>query len=177
MKPLLFISISLILASSCRLRVKCNDVPLSARTAVVGNPLRTDGFYYGNPSADYKGDTGYTIYILYRNGTLILTGHMGNDFEHYISSIASDNSLKQAKSGWGNFRVDDTSIKIENWEPTMCGYPAEFKNGKVINDTTFILYHNQRKDPDGSTVDLAMNQEFHFRRYSIKPDSTNSYIH
>ncbi len=177
MKNLLIILVLLVSVSSCRKFLTCNDAPISTRSAVVGNPLRTDGYYVGDPHLDYKGDTGVTMYILYHNGTLMYSGHTGSNCDDYIITLAkSMDQIKKSKSSWGNFHIADTSLKIEYWEPSICGCPAYLLNGKIINDSTFILYHRQKKDPDGETFNGDIYQEFHFHQFNIKPDSTNPYV-
>ena len=177
MKTLLIILIILVSTESCRKLSTCSDAPISTRSSVVGNSLRIDGYYVGDPHLDYKGDTGVTMYILYHNGTMLFSGHTGSNCDAYIISLANSmDQIRKSKSSWGNFHIADTGLKIENWEPSICGCPAQLKNGKIINDSTFILYHQQRKDPDGSTSNFELNQEFHFRKFNMKPDSTNPYV-
>ena len=177
MKNLLIGLIILVSTESCRKPSTCSDVPISTPTSMVGNPLRIDGYYVGDPRLDYKGDTGVTLYILYRNGTMLFSGHTGSNCDDYIISLANSiDQIRKSKSSWGNFHIADTGLKIENWVPSICGCPAQLKNGKIINDTAFILYNQQRKDPDGSTSNLKLYQEFHFRKFNIKPDSTNPYV-
>ncbi len=49
------------------------------------------------------------------------------------------------------------------------------RSGEILNDTTFVLNKIIRRDSQGVTK-TDINQEFHFRQFDIRPDSTNNFI-
>ena len=63
-------------------------------------------------------------------------------------------------------------IKIEKWVTGNGGFSTtSLKDGKILNDTTLILYNNSRV----GAIDTIANV-YHFKQFSPKPDSTNSFI-
>jgi len=57
-----------------------------------------------------------------------------------------------------------------NYQPYIFG-------GEILNDTTFILTEQFLINSDG-TKDLlnSFGRTYHFKKFSPKPDSTNSFI-
>ena len=54
------------------------------------------------------------------------------------------------------------------------GMPAYLKTGDIINDTTFVITEVERSK-DGSER-RTINEMYHYKHYSPKPDSTNNFV-
>jgi hypothetical protein len=154
----------------------CKDKELTlSKTEYSGQELRTDGFYYGRPVEDYQGVTFYELFVFYKNGILMLPGNIEFEkMEEYITMISRPGTI-EAKYGWGLFNVEGGIISLEHWVAAQCGYPAVLRSGEILNDTTFVLKKRIIRDSQGTT-ETDVNEEFHFREFDVKPDSTNNFI-
>ena len=177
MKTMYILLLTILTAcSSCKEMVICKDESLTLnKVEFTGNQLRTDGFYYGRPTTDYQGVTFYELFIFYKNDIMMLIGDTEFEkMEEYVTTIANSNQ-KNTKFVWGLFNIDDKKISINHWVPAQCGYPAVLRSGEILNDTTFVLRKMVRRDSQG-TSETDINEEFNFRQFSPKPDSTNNFI-
>ncbi|MFA6950546.1 MAG: hypothetical protein WCQ70_07670 [Lentimicrobiaceae bacterium] len=161
---------------SCDKMDSCKDKELTLkRNEYTGQTLKINGFYYGRPTTDYQGLVSYELFIFYQNGIMMLPGNVElNKMEEYVSMISKPGTIK-AKYDWGLFIIDDKKINIDHWVPAQCGYPAVLRSGDIINDTSFVLRKMVRRDSQG-TKETVINEEFHFRQFDIKPDSTNNFL-
>lgn len=178
MKMMHYILLFTVLTSciSCEKMNTCKDKELTLkRTEYSGQELRTDGFYYGNPNTNAQGKNLYELFVLYKNGIIMLPGTIEfSKMEEYVTTIANSNQ-QNTKFVWGLFEVEGGNISLEHWVAAQCGYPAVLRTGEILNDTTFVLNRMVRRDSEGTT-ETDINQEFHFRQFDIKPDSTNTFI-
>ncbi len=178
MKKINYILFFIVLISciSCKKMNTCNDKELTLkRTEYFGQELRIDGFYYGNFNTDAQGRSLYELFVFYENGILMLPGNIEfSKMEEYITTITNSNQ-QNTKFVWGLFKIKGISISLEHWVPAQCTYPAVLRSGKILNDTSFVLKRMVRRDIHGTT-ETDINQEFHFRQFDIKPDSTNNFI-
>ncbi len=175
----IFISLLTILTActSCKEVDICKDEKLSLnKVEFTGSQLRIDGFYYGRPTTDYQGAIFYDVFIFYKNGVLMRPGNIGFEkMEDYISQVEKIELPKETKYNWGIFNIDNKILKIEHWKAAQCGYPSILRTGEILNDTTFILKKMEIRDNMGVTQ-TDINEDFHFRHFEIKPDSTNNFI-
>lgn len=177
MKKMYILLLTILTAcSSCKEMDICKDENLTLnKVEFKGNQLRTDGFYYGRPTTDYQGVTLYDIFIFYKNGILMRPGNTEiKKMEDYVTSITNSNQIN-TKFVWGIFNIDNKSIKLEHWKAAQCGYPTILRTGEILNDTTFILKKMEIRDNKGIT-ETNINEEFHFKQFDTKPDSTNNFI-
>lgn len=172
---ILFLTI-LTLCFSCEIKNICKDNDLKLnKTEYAGQDLRINGFYYGNPNINSQGVKLYESFIFYSNGVMMVPGTVEfKEMEGYITTIANSNQ-QNTKFVWGLFDIENKSISIEHWVAAQCGYPVVLRSGEILNDTTFVLKKMVRRDSQGTTK-TDINQEFHFREFDIKPDSTNNFI-
>ena len=177
---IVFLFVSLVIlgtAYGCRRLKMCEDQKLSLkRTSYSGAQLRIDGYYYGDPSTSSQGVTRYETIVFYQNGIVLFPGNKEmSKIESEISATVGSNAYTNVKYSWGIFNIESTTIKLDYWRPTTCGYPAVLRTGNILNDTTFVLTTMEVRDKKGATSQ-AIDQTFHFKQYGIKPDSTNKYI-
>jgi len=174
MRKIIFAITIVVLISNYSCALFCKNDKLSLpKQPYNGNELRIDGYYY-NIYYEQKIRT----YFFYNDGTLLHDG-AGHDFDkldEYEQSI----NLKTAteKRGkmqllWGVYAIDGNVIKFERWYPDQPCYPSYVREGIILNDTTFHIIKSYRSN--GSEMSTE-NSVYHFKQFSPKPDSTNSFI-
>jgi hypothetical protein len=148
----------------------CKDELLTLKKEnVTGSKLRLDG-YYTNEFNDY-----FHIIFLYKNGVLYTPGSVLKQ-ELKNKELAFKNNVlpKNRIYRWGVFQIKDDIIKVERWYPYDKGSEVYLSEGKILNDTTFVLTKITKSDkPKKSEI---INETYRFRQFSPKPDSTNSFI-
>ena len=176
MKTIGFIILFFILLfSSCDKLFPDEKLTLQRRD-YLGNELRTDGYYYYFNSQNSLNKEYIVVHVLYRNGIIRLCGSSESfqDFENKID-IYNTSNVKSYKEFWGVFIIEDDKITCERWRFARIGErrPTHTYIGKILNDTTINItesyYSNEKKR---NTAD----QLWHFKQFSPKPDSTNSFI-
>jgi hypothetical protein len=148
---------------------KYKDERLSMpRINYTGNELQTDGYYYR-----YYAER-IVVCVIYRNGIIRACGSSVSlqDFENQIDVY---NKGVSTKNEWGVFIVDNNTIKYEMWHGArfLEPYITYIYAGKIINDTTFHITESYR--PNGSER-CTIDEMWHFKQFSTKPDSTNNFI-
>ena len=155
----------IVLFQSCK-----DEKLLIERTPYLGSELRIDGYYY-KQVGDKIG-----IKFFYRNGIMI-------DFISYFSTtnvmevdegIANMyESWKDDKLIWNVFSINGYSLQYSGWSTSVGGgRPSGKCIGTILNDTTFHI--TKSINSDGS--EFEKNDVYHFRQFSPKPDSTNTFI-
>ena len=155
--------------------VKKDDVLSIQKTPYTGNQLKIDGYYY-----TMFGTQVQTIHFLYSNGiTADFSGSNENLLaaDNYVKDASVIQRIQNTKFSWGVFLIEGNNIKIEQWHPSSGGpLRAYVHSGKILNDATFQITESYRMQ-NGQKKDIsARNETYHFRQYSPKPDSTNSFI-
>lgn len=152
-----------------------------SRQEFVGNHLKLDGYYYSLDNNKNR------AFFLYRNG--IYHNRLWDGFGYYITNIDSldkqlvKSSLQESKYptqySWGIFNVVGSTIRIERWLAGVGGpYPTQMLIGEIKNDTT-LYFHTQIGDSSnsgGKKKTYKIDDIYHFRQFSPKPDSINSFI-
>ena len=169
MKLLVFITFVTLLAS-CTI-----DDELSLnRSSYNGEQLRTDGYFFQRDS-NYI----FTIYIFYTNGTLFYSvggGKLENtdQLEQRLKDHNFIERLRNEKTSWGLFKIDNNKIQFERWYPYFeNGKPAYIRSGTILNDTTFHITKATRSDGSEEHVE---NEVYYFKQFSPKPDSSNTFV-
>ena len=145
------------------------------RTNYTGSELRTDGYYIKYDTI--SGEVWAATQFLYRNG-VSCNGYRFSLSESELSEFEekyADGSYYDKYSGnkllWGIFQIEGNTIVFEGWAHDHDGKYATFKQyGTILNDTTFHIYKDVFKE------EKALDNTFHFKQFSPKPDSTNSFI-
>ena len=146
---------------------KSDDEKLEmARVPYTGNALKLNGFYYGGTM--YDGKKAYDdVFILFRNGVVCYPGSFIDPVEGYEMIIKKvDYSCKDC---WGVFSVSDDNILFNTLERLTNRRYSIISEGKILNDTTFILIRRNSKD-------LGETREYKFHASQFKPDSTTTLI-
>ncbi|MDR1119867.1 MAG: hypothetical protein LBM08_03005 [Dysgonamonadaceae bacterium] len=154
-----------ILLSNCNKLFKDEELSLQ-RVSYIGEELRVDGYYYFHwASYDSPFDNNTSVKFFYRNG-LVLSAHSygGIDLDNVEKEMVDlYDKIRKDKIGWGVFIVNGDEIQCEQWTSSVGGGLPIYKwSGKIENDTTF-------RHSDS-------NETWHFKKFTLKPDSTNNFI-
>ena len=159
---------------ACEKVLKDENLTLKKRP-YIGNELRLDGFFY-----EEGVDDGYYIEgFFYQNGILLNSGGFYtenelNDLRNSIISGYFNSKVKENKYAWGLFVIDSNFIKFERYYNSDAVPKSSYiKYGKILNDSTFIMTKMTRSDGSESKT---INETYHFKQFSPKPDSTNKFI-
>jgi len=144
-----------------------------------GNQLKISGYYY------YAKDSViYSSYFFYNDGTILYGGGGGewgnttdNLEKNYFTNKAWLQSNKDRKLSWGVFQIEGSNIKFQKWYPSSGGpLKAYVREGEIINDTTFVINKLYRLKNSEISELKKENETYHFKRFTPKPDSANSFI-
>ena len=141
----------------------------------LGNELRTDGYYYYTMDSEYF----RSITFFYRNGVVfqpIGDAHSLQEVDEYvINKLVGENSYHDVQWSWELFNIENDRILINYWVPPK-PHQCYIEEGTILNDTTFVLQRYYRMENGEVTDEGNINETFHFRQFSPKPDSTNMFI-
>ena len=171
-----FLIILLILAmlNNCTKKGIGDDKLSLKRIPYYGNDLKIDGYYYSK-----VGNEIFDTYFFYRNGVILSGGGNApntspfNYVEKSFISISWQNSIKGDKIAWGIFQINGNQIQFERWYPSSGLLPSYIRSGIILNDTTFLINKVIRSN---GKEEEAINETYNFRKFSPKPDSTNSFV-
>ncbi len=128
--------------------------------------FRIDGYYYNKINHYREGskkDTSITAIVFYRNGFFSSDGFRTNELGKVDDLLMQQKGPTVFLEGSGYYQVSGDSISIEFWtNASHFPVPTATVQAKILNDTTLkstILGHH-------------INDTWHFRRLSPKPDST-----
>lgn len=137
--------------------------------------LKTDGCYYEVSMKTNK----VFIYFLYNNGVFFHEGISFNNIDegiqYYTQQIFQGDFVKRYGNGkpfWGTFRIINDGIILERPD-AFHGYPILKFEGRILNDTTFIISSSTE---NGVPRKFNNSMTFHFKQFTNKPDSTNNFF-
>ncbi len=169
-----FLLISLMcLFNNCE-KIYPDDKLSLTKTEYTGQQLKIDGYYYTINKFSNKA----SVYVFFNNGVLLNAGDgydltVPNYIENSLSSTSFINKLKGIKFSWGLFNVEGNNISLERWYSSTGGPLKTYIDfGTIINDSTFQITNSMRSD---GTEKRSENIIFKFKKFSPKPDSTNSF--
>lgn len=174
---ILFILFSVLIFDSCR-KIWPDDKFTIKRQNYNGNELKISGYYYNIYSVEDK--QYYRIYFFYNNGIELDGGgcEESNIYQYeddFISGKYYDNA-KNYKNNWGLFEISGNKISFEQWETTNGRSKSYINSGEIINDSTFRITERYRLKRDKQKEYEILDAIYHFKQFSPKPDSTNSFI-
>ena len=165
---LMMLCCMLILMYSCDKLLE--DEPFSLKKGDYnGYEIKTAGYFY-----KYMNEIdSYSIIVFYRNG-IVYNQFSVDSLEAFENQIQSGNYTSDYKWSWGLFTVDPTGLRVENLLG-MGGlhFIAYTDYGNIINDSTIHFYKHKESWSD---VSEAIDDTFHFKVFSPKPDSINNYL-
>lgn len=160
--------IMLIHVTSCKKMKEFDDALSLQRQNYQGSELLLDGIYY-TEKENFEGIY-YQRYTLFRDGIIRdLGATLELDSQNYLSG--------KSKADWGIFQIENGNIKFERWYPSSGGpLKAYVRSGRILNDTTFHITESYRMQNGQKTEIRERDEIYHFRQFSPKPDSTNSFV-
>jgi len=168
---LILVGVFIMFFSCCNTLAPDENLTLQ-RTDYIGNELRIDG-YYVHYFAKGKTDADF----FFENGTVFrVRGRRIDGISDYSEKRFLDANFirlnRDTKTNWSVFEINGDDIVIQGWTHSSGGgIPIATRRGKILNDTTFVItsihIHRQTRE---------INEVYHFRKFSPKPDSTNSFI-
>jgi hypothetical protein len=178
--PIIATTLLLLTLSSCwKQWGVCKDASLSITSKPIIKKLRLDGYYYRLGDTSLNGKA--YINFLFENGVVYYKPETISDSEAINGTFVMDNSMvKQIQLDWGVYRISDNdTIELESWTPraNKC-FKAMRTWGHILNDTTYELYYVEVRDFKGNISEASIVNKTikHFRKFPIKPDSTNDFV-
>lgn len=157
--------------TSCDKLWFCDDEELTMVKTDYNGALKINGYYYN------KLDTGYELYILYKNGIVINNRYTANSLSEientFLLNESSHEHTQSSKTSWGLFRVTNSTITKQGWRISRCKRPVVEYRGEVLTDTSFNIKTYVDENGETNTIDEST---YYFKAFSPKPDSTNDYI-
>jgi hypothetical protein len=164
-----------LMAAGCLNLSPCRNDLQIARRNLAGQPIKTNGYFYGNP---IDGPPTYvSLSYFYLDGVFLASGATLREAESGLLRPSPD-FPRNRKPGWGVFLVNNRNIEIERWEEMPYG-ACEINRkeiGEVLNDTTFIITRLEFWEKGKLKKREEVNWTFRFRPQAQKPDSTNNFI-
>ena len=178
MKFLLLTAVMSLFSNCSKDKVWKDDTLSIKRTDYTGNQLRINGYYYERYSV--KNGYRYNIYFFYQNG-IVLYGESPLETEvvQMETNYATGGfhaTAKDHKYYWGAYIINGTTIQFDRWYPSEPPLKAYVREGTILNDSTFTISTSYRMKDGNKTEVEARNETFHFKAFSPKPDSTNSFV-
>ncbi len=171
-KIILLIITVVFFSNSCRKCIFPDEELTLSKEPYTGNQLRIDGYYY--LMDDYRINA---TYFFYQNGIIIHRGGwINNSLEELEKNFQTINwdKIKSNKLKWGVFNIDSNKISFERWYPSSGGgLPVYIRSGNIQNDTTFTITKSIHSKTGKEEKEYEV---YHFKAFSPKPDSTNSFI-
>ena len=139
----------------------------------LSNKLKLNGCYY---NYSFNGNQRYVhIDFFYTNGVIFSQGLVfenlvkGLDYYRNLNNNTRyKNSIARDRTSWGLYKIINDQIIIEEPEPKQGG-PMHKLNGRIINDTTFIIETFQER---GIVSKAGSLDYFYFKQFEMKPDSS-----
>jgi hypothetical protein len=137
--------------------------------------IKLKGYYYSY----LNNNTQKNIFFFYENGLFIdIQTFENKTFEEIEAFCSSEFFLKRQlnvlKRMYGIYKIENKKLTIESYylKGTAHGVANYYCN--IINDSAFQIMNIS--DHNSNTDVSSENRIYHFRQYSPKPDSTNSFI-
>lgn len=178
MKLAIVYLILIISCSCCSSKFMESENLTLSKKQYLGKELRIDGYYYSEYIGFESNDIYLSTYFFFENGVVLYGGATEkteiNKLEEQFKTISWVNATKRYKDGWGLFNIDGNKIMFERWQPRSPGQPVVYVyEGEILNDSTFRINVFYRLD---GSIRREVDDIYHFKQFSPKPDSTNVFI-
>ena len=170
---LLYLFGFLIVLNACRRINNCDKKEkfTLSRQDIAGTQMKLNGYYYSLETMPM---------FFYRNGVLHCgsVSNSGNniiEIENQILTGEYYNKIKNRINEWSLFSINGTEVKYEYFlrkGELNCWYPV-IATGEILNDSTLLFTSIVNSD---GTEPKTIHNVWHFKAFSPKPDSTNSFL-
>lgn len=137
---------------------------------VYENQIRLDGFYY----KETDDATGYGVRYFYEDGVSFKVGVEENDFDPNSSLCFQIHPRnRDLPYLWGYYIIEGDILKEQTYDPGSRQRYSKFQveeRWAVIENPTTIRFF-KRITPEKN--EIALDEVYHFRECTDKPDSTN----
>jgi hypothetical protein len=169
----IFITLSLLLG--CKPSTTSQELLTLKRENINPINFKLNGYYY----CYFNNQATKEVFIFYKNSIFIdMGGFENNTFAEVEASFSSEwfitQQLGKRQSIYGLFKIENEKLTIEQWKNDGLQYRVVTKKATIFNDSTFQI--TSISSYNGSSNVSSENRIYHFRQYSPKPDSTNSFI-
>jgi hypothetical protein len=169
-------AISWVLLTSCACKkwIGEDDQLSIPKIPYNGTEIRINGYWY---TSDRSMDKKMSVLFFYKNGIILNVGDGYDNTEiNFVDNLFLDR-IKDNKTCWGVFKIAEKDIFFERWYFAAGGKKTSFVNsGKILNDTTFHITESYRMQGGNKTEVSAKDEVYHFKAFSPKPDSTNTFV-
>jgi hypothetical protein len=167
---------------------------INKKEVYSGQNLKTNGYYYifkDKEEGRTLNEKQYNTFFLYNDGIYYDANGLSS-FSFNISrldsldlivkkNITNLGKYEQLQYQWGVFNVRGSEIEIERWVTSSGGgaYPTRILKGEIINDRTIHFHTLVGAHPvntQSKKKTIKIDETYHFRQFSPKPDSTNNFI-
>lgn len=171
MKNIIWLLWILTLITGCKRVLNCEEKEKLSfeKTGFSGLQLRLGGYYIRDS---------HWVLFFYRNGIVIdsrIESTNQIEFQNELINGTFYSKISNDKSNWGLFKVSNNEIELEvlnALSQVSCKVPTIYQ-GKILDDST--IFFLKIKHSNGELIEYR-NDTFHFKQFSPKPDSTNSFI-
>lgn len=140
--------------------------------------INLNGYYFLSKKVNNEDYS--TIFFLYKTGVVYnFNSYPTSKKEELEKLLKEDLKVYKEKFNpmyidWGIYLIANNNIEYETWYSGSGGkLPVLIKKGKVLNDSTFIFTSIEKQNGKNRKV---IDETYHFRQFSPKPDSTNKFI-
>lgn len=171
-KLIILLTILLPLFHSCFWMNTADEEFFNTKTHYRGSEIKTNGYYY---SEDYDNFT--AVLILFRDGVAIQGIGVDSliDFENRVISGKFNENISVSIEYWGLYIINSSEIILEAIESVGWTHRISFLYyGEILNDTTIHFY--AKKETYSDAEKMIFDETYHYKKFSPKPDSTNSFI-
>jgi hypothetical protein len=136
------------------------------------NAFRIDGYYYLQ-----ENNACIAPRFFYKDGCfLTIAGSFANvqeAEEHIRKTYLQNHTYKNTKFAWGVFKINANNIIVQYYQGDNYRTIVKVEEGYFSNDTTFQMTLRYRVNGEAKE---SIDNVYHFRQFSPKPDSNNQWI-
>jgi hypothetical protein len=172
MKIKLVILVFFLITISCNNLFKDDELNL-VKKDFNGNEIRIDGFFYELDTSNSM----FLYYFLFNNGLILGKGALSLlEINNSVLINEMTNNMKQYKYNWGLYQIESNKIIFEQWVAGTFPLQVYTYEGDIINDTTFLIKEYYYLKNGQKKNNYQLESTYHFKKFSPKPDSTNSFV-
>ena len=162
MKLKIILCLFVVFIQSC-IRTLPDEMLTIARKPYIGTKIRMNGCYVSDPD-----ELKYCEYnFFYTNGVCFRFSDLLN-IENISQFTGGIDSERKYKGCWGLYQIENDTINAQGWKQSdiYAQFIIQKRYYNIINDTTLAI----------DLLNDGKIRQYHFKKFSTKPDSTNIFI-